>query len=254
MGSETRRPQVGRLTGIKPASRGQPQTTLAGAVLLRYGHDALNGVWTETVNADPRTTGDLLDQVAAAGLPYCLQVRPGASSELSEIASRRGMYQEDHPIPLMVMDAADRLGMSEQAGDFQIRELDPDEAAAHAQVPAAGFEAPVELMLQMMTPSVLSLSGAHCYLGEFEGKPVTTGFGLVIDASVGVFNVATPPECRRRGYGAALTARIAEDAFRAGVTSAWLQSSAPGFAIYESLGFRTLEEWTCWLSPIAGAP
>jgi hypothetical protein len=134
----------------------------------------LNGVWTETVNADPRTTGDLLDQVAAAGLPYCLQVRPGTSSELSEIASTGGMYQEDHPIPLMVMDAADRLGTSEQAGDLQIRELDPHEAAAHAQVAAAGFEAPVELMLQMMTPSVLSLSEAHCYLGEVEGKSVTT--------------------------------------------------------------------------------
>jgi hypothetical protein len=37
------------------------------------------------------------------------------------------------------------------------------------------------------------------------------------------------------------------------VTSAWLQSSALGFAIYEALGFRTFEEWTCWLSPMDGA-
>jgi ribosomal protein S18 acetylase RimI-like enzyme len=108
-------------------------------------------------------------------------------------------------------------------------------------------------MLQMVTPSALALPGVHCYLGEVDGKPVTTGLGVVIDNSVGVFNIATPPESRRRGHGAALTARIVEIAFTTGVTSAWLQSSAKGFAIYEALGFRTFEEWTCWLSPMAGA-
>ncbi|HEY2214215.1 MAG TPA: GNAT family N-acetyltransferase, partial [Acidimicrobiales bacterium] len=200
----------------------------------------LNGVWTESANADPRTTGQLLDQVATTGLPYCLQVRPDASSELSEIASTRGMSRDDHPIPLMALDGADRHGAWGQADGLQIRELDLDEVAAHAQVAAAGFEAPVEVMLQLMTPSVMSLPGVHCYLGEVDGRPVTTGLGVVINASVGIFNIATPPECRRRGYGAALTARVIEDAFRAGATLAWLQSSAQGFAIYEALGFRTV--------------
>jgi hypothetical protein len=31
-----------------------------------------------------------------------------------------------------------------------------------------------------------------------------------------------------------------------------LQSSAEVFSIYEGLGFRDLEQWTCWLSPEAG--
>lgn len=211
----------------------------------------LNGVWTESVNANPTTAGELLDQVAATGLPYCLQLRPGTSSQLAEIASTRGMSRDDHPIPLMVLDSPDRLGTWEQSGDLEIRQLGPDEVATHAQVAAAGFEAPVEVMLKMMTPAALALPGVHCYLGEVDGKPVTTGLGVVIDSSVGVFNIATPPESRRRGYGAALTARIVEHAFRTGVTSAWLQSSAQGFAIYEALGFRTCEEWTCWLSPMA---
>ena len=214
----------------------------------------LNGVWTESVDVNPSTTGELLDQVAATGLPYCLQVRPGAPLEMSDVAATRGMRQDDRLIPLMVLESSDGLGTCEQARELQIRELDADEGSAHAQVAALGYEAPLEVMLQIITPSVLALAGVHCYVGEVDGTPVTTGLGVVIDDSVGVFNIATPPEWRRRGYGAALTARVVADAFRAGATSAWLQSSAKGFAIYEALGFRTFEEWTCWLSPTAGAP
>jgi len=166
----------------------------------------------------------------------------------------RGMSQENHPIPLMVLGGPDRLSPGRGVAELEIRELDPDAAIMHAQVAAAGFEAPVELFSQMMTPSILALPGVHCYLGEVDGNPVSTGLGVVIDASVGVFNIATPPECRRRGYGAALTSRIVEDAFKTGAASAWLQSSIEGYSIYEGLGFRNLEQWTCWISPETATP
>ena len=51
----------------------------AMAVVTGIEIPTLNGVWIESVNADPATTGDLLDQVAATGLPFCLQARPGAA-------------------------------------------------------------------------------------------------------------------------------------------------------------------------------
>jgi ribosomal protein S18 acetylase RimI-like enzyme len=164
------------------------------------------------------------------------------------------MSQETHPIPLMVLAGPDRLSPGQGPAELEIRELDSDAAVMHAQVAAAGFEAPVELFSQMMTPSILALPGVHCYLGEVDGNPVSTGLGVITDASVGVFNIATPPECRRRGYGAALTSRIVKDAFKAGAASAWLQSSTEGYSIYEELGFRNLEEWTCWISPEIGTP
>jgi hypothetical protein len=37
-------------------------------------------------------------------------------------------------------------------------------------IAAAGFEAPVEVMLQMMTPLAVALPGLHCYLGEVDGN------------------------------------------------------------------------------------
>jgi predicted GNAT family acetyltransferase len=70
---------------------------------------------------------------------------------------------------------------------------------------------------------------------------------VTLDDYVGVFNVATPPEHRRRGYGAAITARVVSDGLAAGARWAWLQSSPAGYRVYEELGFRTLERWLAWV-------
>jgi hypothetical protein len=50
----------------------------------------LNGVWPERVNPDPDTVAALLDRVAATDLPHCLQLRPGSSPALAELAAPRG--------------------------------------------------------------------------------------------------------------------------------------------------------------------
>jgi N-acetylglutamate synthase len=70
---------------------------------------------------------------------------------------------------------------------------------------------------------------------------------MSLEDHVGVFNVATPSRHRRRGYGAAVTARVVADGVAAGASWAWLQSSPSGYAIYERLGFRTLERWLTWV-------
>ena len=85
-------------------------------------------------------------------------------------------------------------------------------------------------------------------MGEADGHPVTTGIGVTLGAFVGIFNVATPPAHRRRGYGAAVTARAVSDGLAAGASWSWLQSSPPGYQVYQRLGFRTVESWHTWLS------
>jgi hypothetical protein len=49
---------------------------------------------------------------------------------------------------------------------------------------------------------------------------------------------------RRRGYGAALTARAVLDVIAAGARRALLMSSEMGLTTYERLGFQTLEVWS----------
>jgi N-acetylglutamate synthase len=208
----------------------------------------LNGVWPERVNPDPHIVAALLDRVAATGLPHCLQLRPGSSPALGELAAMRGMRRAEEDAPIMVMENLAMLEHAQHVEGLEVRQLRPEEAQLHARVAAAGFEAPEEPLLQFMTPSVLGLPGMRCYLDEAGGHPVTTGMGVTLGACVGIGNVATPPAHRRHGYGAAVTARAVTDGLAAGARWSRLQSSASGYPVYEHLGFRTVESWHCWLS------
>jgi ribosomal protein S18 acetylase RimI-like enzyme len=206
----------------------------------------LNGVFADGVGVDDEAVGALLDQVADSGVPHCLQVRPGCKRSLAALATQRGMAR-DEDVPLMVLEDTNALGHG-QADDLAIRVLTPEDAGRHASLAAAGFEAQEEHFHRLIPPAMLSLSGVRCYLGEVDGEPVTTGFGITLDDSVGIFNIATPPAHRRRGYGAAVTARAVRDGLASGARWAWLQASPAGYSIYERLGFRTIESWRCWLA------
>jgi ribosomal protein S18 acetylase RimI-like enzyme len=208
-----------------------------------------NGVWVESVDVDAEMVADLLDQVAATGLPHCLQVRPDAADQVTDLAVARGMTRDE--LPLMVLEDSSQLGAMRTTDGLVIRELVPAEAHLHAQAAAAGFEVPVEPFIQLLTPAILELPGAHCYLGEVDDQPVTTGLGVTLGSYVGIFNIATPPAHRRRGYGTAVTARAVADGLAAGAEWAWLQASELGYPVYERLGFRTAEVWSCWLSATA---
>jgi N-acetylglutamate synthase len=212
------------------------------------GLPALNGVWAERADPDPGAVAGLLDRVKATGLPYCLQLRPGASAGLADLAAARAMSLEMQ-IPLMVVEYPAAVTRARQPAGLELRELSPDQAGLHAAVAAAGFEAPEELFVQPITPDVLRLPGVRCYLGDVDGRAVTTGIGVTLGDFVGVFNVATPPAHRRRGYGAAVTVRAVADGLAAGARWSWLQSSPPGYATYARLGFQTLETWPCWVAP-----
>jgi ribosomal protein S18 acetylase RimI-like enzyme len=190
----------------------------------------------------------LLDHVAAAGQPYCLQCRPGAADVLSALASARGMHQA-RETPLMAAATLDGADRTELAGGLVVRELDQSEAELHAQVAADGFEAPIELFRQLITTDLLAMAGVRCYVGELEDQPVSTGLGVLVGSAVMIFNIATPPAHRRRGFGAAVTRRVAADGLAAGADWALLQSSDAGYRMYDQLGFSTVERWSTWVSP-----
>jgi N-acetylglutamate synthase len=117
----------------------------------------------------------------------------------------------------------------------------------HVAVAAAGFEVPEEIFAAIMIDKALELPQLRCYVAELEGEPVTTGVGVLEHGLVGVLNIATPPAHRRAGYAAAITARIVADGLAAGARGAYLQSSAAGYAIYQRLGFDTVERWSVWI-------
>jgi predicted GNAT family acetyltransferase len=113
---------------------------------------------------------------------------------------------------------------------------------------AGAFGAPAELFASL-NRLIAVLDGISWYLGRVDGVIVATAVGAVADDAVGIFNVATPSELRGRGYGAALTARAAQEGFDAGAQFAFLQSSELGHGVYRGLGFRDVEEYVLLTRP-----
>lgn len=211
---------------------------------------SLNGVFVDEVDADPEVVAELLDAVAAFGVPHCLQLRPLCTAALDDLASRRRMTREGD-LPLMVLETTRPITLADShPAGLVIRTLSSERADRHASLAAAGFEGPEEYFRRLVTPAVLGAAGVICYLGEVDDEPVTTGIGVTLGDYVGVFNIATPPALRHRGYGTAVTARVVCDGLEHGAQRAWLQSTPAGLHVYQRLGFRLVESWRCW---VAGA-
>src|SRR4051794_21331105 len=207
----------------------------------------LNGVFCSSLDPDPGQLRRLLAAVRARGVPHLLELRPGTSEAALAVPVENDMVRADD-MPLMRLDDAaafDRAGVS--GTELAIRQLEPDDAALHAVTAASGFGEDPDHFVRLMPPEVLVMDGMRAYVGEVDGDVVTTAIGVTLGDHVGVFNVATPSHHRRRGYGAAVTARVVADGSAAGASWAWLQSSPSGHAVYERLGFRTLERWPTWV-------
>jgi len=204
----------------------------------------MNTIRLRSPDVDPEQVAAVLDQVAATGLPHCLELRPG-DRHLADLARARGMVL-DEVVPLM---AAVTAPVAHPWPDgLTVHRLEPAQAPLHVAVAAAGLGVDPGLLDRYCTPAFLATPGLAAYVGEVDGQLVTTCTALRQEGAVGVFDVATPPPFRRRGYAAAVTARAAADGLAAGCSFAWLQSSPMASGVYQAIGFATLERWDCWFS------
>lgn len=84
-------------------------------------------------------------------------------------------------------------------------------------------------------------NGFAGYVAYLNGQPVATAATVASDGVIGVYNVATLPEHRGRGYGEAVM-RFALDQARleTGCERTILQSTEQGFPLYLEMGYRTV--------------
>jgi ribosomal protein S18 acetylase RimI-like enzyme len=121
-----------------------------------------------------------------------------------------------------------------------------DDAGFHAamEIMFAGFELPLAALPMVEERYAEYAIGPEAiqrvFLAHLDGRPVATALGFVLDGVVGIYNVATLADARRRGAGRAVTAAALADAARRGATDAILESSELGRSVYEHLGFRQI--------------
>lgn len=76
------------------------------------------------------------------------------------------------------------------------------------------------------------------FLARVKGEPAATCSVFLGAGVAGIYDVATIPERRRRGLGAAVTRAAMVEALARGYRMAILHSSAVGVGVYRSLGFE----------------
>lgn len=101
------------------------------------------------------------------------------------------------------------------------------------------FHVPLAWFSEVFDSGVTGQSDFVCWVGYRDGVPVATSATVSANGVVGLYNVATAPEYRHRGYGEAST-RHALDAALSEATAERivLQSTADGLLLYRRMGFQ----------------
>ncbi len=82
-----------------------------------------------------------------------------------------------------------------------------------------------------------SASPVRYFLGCEQGTPVASSMLTLQDGIAGIYRVATLPEARCKGIGAAITAVPLSEAQKLGYRMAILQATAAGHPVYRKLDF-----------------
>lgn len=180
-------------------------------------------------------------------LPFCVRIRSGLDPEtgracralgLTDIDSMPGMWLPDTNL------APDRCG------DLDILHVDePGAASDQASVLEHGFPMPAEFAAMLVAEPLLHLAETELYVGYHAGEAVAASSLVVSNGVAGVYNVATLPRFRHRGFGEAMTRHAVLRGHELGCDVAILQATPPGRPIYERIGFHTVAHYLTYEQP-----
>lgn len=121
--------------------------------------------------------------------------------------------------------------------DFQIEEVDSSARLAHFRtIGAECFRVPPAWFAEVFRDEVWQAGKFRSFVGYRNGVPVTTAALVFKDSTAGIYNVATLPAHRGRGYAEAATRHAILSAGPA--EQVILQATTSGFRMYQRMGFR----------------
>jgi len=178
-----------------------------------------------------------------AGLPYTWWLDPGARPrDLAETLRWVAPAARRELVPAMALDLAEVPSLAAPAGvEIELAETHGAVIAAES-LAAMGFGASAEeagpfgsLFERMeLGPD----ARVRAVVARLDGRPAATALGCLDGEVLGIYNVATVPDARRRGLGLAATLAILRDGAARGARLAVLESTADGLPLYHRLGFR----------------
>ncbi len=210
-----------------------------------------NEVIVETDAATPAAIAQAVDVTRRRGDRFQVLLRMGTDDGFQPLMDDLGLVPnpEEAVIPGMALHPLPTT-LEDRSRDLDIRRI-ADRAGLddHIRVGAAGFGIPEALLRTIMGAPLPVDHDVAIYVGYADGVPVTSGLGARTGSTMGIYNIATVPDARKRGFGAAMTDRIALDGRALGCDVAVLQASEMGRPIYERLGYRTVIDYVGYVDP-----
>lgn len=223
---------------------------VGGAFAFRTGLPIglFNGcVVTDAVT--PAALGEAIDWIAAAAVPFRVWIRSDLAAELAAVPSERGLARHPREYPGMVLHPIPVPPPPGRGVEVR-RVLDAAALAEHRAVIVAGG-ATTDIAQRLLPGTMLTDPDLALLTSFLDGQPAGTALAIRSGASVGVYNVSTLPEARRRGVGSAATwAAVATGRDRS-CELAVLQSSEMAHSLYEAMGFRTVVRYLEFRQPVA---
>jgi ribosomal protein S18 acetylase RimI-like enzyme len=225
-------------------------------VLSDIPFDWFNQVLIERPNATSTGLMAGLEEGLGHGGGFVARLRDEVDDRFIPTLTRAGLVAagDEASTPGMVAFPIDREAVAaaiepSRLPGFEIRRVvDAIGLDEHRSVATEGFGSDPSVASGTTCAELLGRPGCAVYVGYADGTPVVSGLGWRTGRAIGVYAIATIPAARRRGFGAAMTARVVTDGVAAGCDVAVLQASELGRPIYERLGFRVDVRYTAYVS------
>jgi ribosomal protein S18 acetylase RimI-like enzyme len=184
---------------------------------------------------------------------FAVTLRAGTDDRFKKLIADLGLapMSAEPWMPGMILAPIPTDAAPSPAGYEIVQATDENALEDHIRASNAGTGMREDWLRALFKPDVLNADGVSIYTGYVDGKGVTTGVGFRTGRTIGVYNISTTPEARRRGYGEAMTRRIAQDGAVAGCDLSVLQASPMGLPIYQRMGYRTVVEYMAYIEPDA---
>jgi len=220
---------------------GVPAALFNGAFRARLAPDVASAAIAETCKAIERW-----------GVPFLWWVGP--DDRPTDIGARleRGGFSPVGETPGLAIDLAILPSNPALPENFSIKTVgDGQELGAWAKVAGrgTGFSESAQSALVELQHRVGLNMGAHVrfYLGSLDGVPVASSTMVLHSGVAGIYAVATLPEARRQGIGAAMTYLPLLEARELGYRIGTLQASEMGYPIYRRMGFQDVCKFSLYL-------
>lgn len=196
-------------------------------------------------DGDPRLTHsdvqDILEYFKNHQLPMMWFLSP-KGRKLAQILRDVGLEEASMQVLGMVLDlkSINHKKMAEKTTSYDIRPASTVDADVFADIFLESFEVRSFLRKDMRIFAKNFLAHPHStnFIGYLDEKPVTT-VSVVYDAGVaGVYNVATLPEARGKGFAHAAMAKVIEDILANGYQYSILHATPMGKGVYTKLGYQ----------------